>query len=143
MQRKSINETQVSISIGILKWSDKQLYLKPVRDKRVAIKVKTNESYSNLLQKAISKFRTFHKDLLDTECEYVLTFENGDVANTIPGSTEEFTLNKYKEEIGKDFRSIVLFLTSKNDQTLKITTRKRRSTNHQPKFKNFEFNSFM
>ena len=109
MQRKSINEAQVSINIGILKWSDKQLYLKPVRGKRVAIKVKTNESYSNLLQKAISKFRTFNKDLLDTECEYVLTFENGDVANIIPGSTEEFTLNKYKEEIGKDFRSIVLF----------------------------------
>ena len=99
----------MSINIGILKWSDKQLYLKPVRGKRVAIKVKTNESYSNLLQKAISKFRTFNKDLLDTECEYVLTFENGDVANIIPGSTEEFTLNKYKEEIGKDFRSIVLF----------------------------------
>ena len=108
-------DIEVSINIGILKWSDKQLYLKPVRGKRVAIKVKTNESYSNLLQKAISKFRTFYKDLLDTECEYVLTFENGDVANIIPGTTEEFTLSKYKEEIGKDFKSIVLFLTSTND----------------------------
>ena len=111
-------DIEVSINIGILKWSDKQLYLKPVRGKRVAIKVKTNESCSNLLQEAISKFRAFYKDLLDTECEYVLTFENGDVANIIPGTTEEFTLSKYKEEIGKDFKSIVLFLTSTNDRTV-------------------------
>ena len=56
-------DTEVSINIGIPKWSDKQLYLKPVRGKRVAIKVKTNESYSNLLQKAISKLSTFYKVL--------------------------------------------------------------------------------
>ena len=59
VQRNCIRETEVSINIGILKWSGKQLYLKPVRGKRVAIKVKTNESYSNLHQKTISKFRTF------------------------------------------------------------------------------------
>ena len=99
----------MSINNGILKWSDKRLNLKPVRGKRVAIKAKTNKSYSNLLQKAISKFRTFYKDLLDTECEHVLTFENGDVANIIPGTTEEFILKKYKEETGKDFKNIVLF----------------------------------
>ena len=69
------------------------------------MKVKTNESYSILLQKAISKFRTFCKDLLETEYEYVLTFENGDIANI----TDAFTLSKYKEEIGKDFKSIVLY----------------------------------
>ena len=68
------------------------------------MKVKVNESYSNLLQEAISKFRTFYKDLLDTEYEYFLALENGDVANI----TEEFTLSKYKEEIGKDFKSTVL-----------------------------------
>ena len=86
-------DIEVSINIGILKWSDKQLYLKPVRGKRVAIKVKTKESYINLLQKAISKFKTFYKDLLDNECEYVLIFENGDVANIISDTTEEFTLS--------------------------------------------------
>ena len=94
-------DTEVSINIGIPKWSDKQLYLKPVRGKRVAIKVKTNESYSNLLQKAISKFSTFYKVLLHTECQYVLTFENGHVANIIPGTAERFTLTKYKEKIAK------------------------------------------
>ena len=56
-------DIKVSINIGIPKWSDKQLYIKPVRGKRVAIKVKTNESYSNLLQKAISKLSTFYKVL--------------------------------------------------------------------------------
>ena len=96
------------LNIGVLQWSDKQLYLRPVRGKRVAMKVKTNESYSNLLQKAISKLRTFYKDLLDTEYEYVLTFENGDVANI----TDEFTLSKYKEEIAKILK--VLYCTSFN-----------------------------
>ena len=75
----------MSINIVILKWSDNKLYLKPVRGKRVAIKAKTNESYSNLLLKAISKFRTFYKDLLDTECEYVLIFQIEDVAIFLPG----------------------------------------------------------
>ena len=80
-----------------------------MRDKRVAIKGKTNESYRDLLPKAISKLRTFHKDLLNSECEHVLTFENGDIANIILSTTEEYTLSKYKEKIGKDFKSIVLF----------------------------------
>ena len=35
----------------------------------------------------------------------VLTFENGDIANI----TEALTLSKYKEEIGKDFKCIVLY----------------------------------
>ena len=35
----------------------------------------------------------------------------------MPVTTEEFTLSKCKEEIGKGFKSIVLFLTSTNDQT--------------------------
>ena len=87
-----------------------------MRDKRVAIKVKMNESYRDLLPKAIRKLRTFHKDLLNSECEHVLTFENGDIANIIPSTTEEYTLSKYKEKIGKDFKSIVLFWTSANDQ---------------------------
>ena len=72
-KKRHKRDIEVSINIRILKWSDKQLYLKPVRGKRVAIKVKTNESYSNLLQKAI---QNIYKDLLETECEYVLTFEN-------------------------------------------------------------------
>ena len=41
-----------------------------IRGKRVAIKVKTNESYINLLQKATTKFRTFHKDMFGIENEY-------------------------------------------------------------------------
>ena len=108
-QKPHKQDIEVSINIGILKYSDKRLYLKPVRSTRVAIKVKTNESSSNLLQKAISKFRTFYKDLLDTECEYVLTFQTGDVAIFLPGTTEEFTLSKYKDEIDKDFKSTLLF----------------------------------
>ena len=79
------------------------------------MKVKTKESYSNLLQKAISKFRTFYKDLLDTEYEYVLTFENGDVANII----EEFTLSKYKRKLAKILKVLYCtFLTSTNDRTI-------------------------
>ena len=84
-QKPHKQDIEVSINIGILKWSDKRLYLKPVRSTRVAIKAKTNESSSNLLQNAISKFRTFYKDLLDTECEYVLIFQIEDVAIFLPG----------------------------------------------------------
>ena len=71
---------EVTFNIGILKSSDKQLYYTSTRQES------NNKNEDE--KKAISKFRTFYKDLLDTEFEYVLTFENGDVVNIIPGTIE-------------------------------------------------------
>ena len=64
----------------------------------------------------MSKFGKFYKDLLEIECEYVL--KNGDVANIIPHATEKSTFSKYEKEAGQDYKNIVIFLTSTNDQTV-------------------------
>ncbi len=49
--------------------------------------------------------RTFSKERV-----YVLAYPDTNLARTIPGTDEEFTLKKYKEGLGKSYSRITLFL---------------------------------
>ena len=60
--------------------------LKPKRDKRAALIVSINNSYHTILMKAIEKQSTYHSNCY-SESEYVLIFDNGSEASTMPGIT--------------------------------------------------------
>ena len=47
--------------------------------------------------------------------EYLIVFESGKQAQFIPGTVEFFTLSRYQEEIGKDYKRIVLYLCSQTN----------------------------
>ena len=47
-----------------------------------------------------------------TSDTYHLAFKNGSIAIFIPGTATEFTLGKYKEELGKDYKGITMYLIS-------------------------------
>ena len=55
-------------------------------------------------------------DLYKDGEDYIITYENGKEAQFLPGSLEFFNLKRYKEEVGKDFKRIVLFLCTIADQ---------------------------
>ena len=59
--------------------------------------------------KAEEKWKAYHSDLYK-DGDYIVTYENGKEAHFLPGSVEFFNLKRYKEEVGKDFKRIVLFL---------------------------------
>ena len=109
-------EGNVQISIGLFEWNLKHMKLKPKRGKKVALTVSNIAPYSHILQKAVDKWKAFHSDCYDDEEDYVLLLEDGKEALFLPGSYKEFfTLKKYKEELGKDYNKITLFLCTRDD----------------------------
>ena len=51
-----------------------------------------------------------YKDLYDPDGDYKLLLENGKEVNTLPGTSVDFVLWKYKYELGKDYKRIVFYL---------------------------------
>ena len=47
--------------------------------------------------------------------DYVLLLENGKEALFLPGGKEFFTLKRYREEVGKEFSKIILYLCTRSD----------------------------
>lgn len=63
-----------------------------------------------------AKWKAFHKDYFREGLEYKLLFEDGMEARFLPGQSKElFTLSQYKEELGRDYRQITLFLCTEED----------------------------
>jgi hypothetical protein len=87
--------------------------------KMLALLVNKNANYKILLEKATVKWQDFHANLYEEGAEYVLLLEDGQEALFLPGSCKEFfTLNRYKEEILKDFKRITLFLCTSDDLSM-------------------------
>lgn len=65
----------------------------------------------------MDKLKAYHSNILDTNEDYVLLLENGEEARFIPGSCpkEFFSLKRYKEDLGKDYAKIVLYLCCVSD----------------------------
>ena len=71
--------------------------------------------HTQILSKAVKKWKAHHSDLYIEDEEYLLVFESGKQAQFLTGTVEFFTLSRYQEEIGKDYKRIVLYLCSQMD----------------------------
>ena len=113
-KRKSFDEEEVNINIGIMTQnSDGTPHI--VRGKVLPLKINEQSNAREVVEAALEKRkkhdRTFRKD-----CEYKLLYPNGQIVNNLPGIDEPFTLMKYKEDIGKQFARITLYLSSTLEQ---------------------------
>ena len=61
--------------------------LKPKRGKRVALRVSFKDTYHSIFRKAIEKWSACHSNCHSESEEYVLVFDNGSKASTLPGIT--------------------------------------------------------
>ena len=103
----------VTINVGIMK--NVNLNLKPVRGKKLPLKVKTTINYDDLKKRAIEKHSHHDQSFCDLE-EYVLLYPDGKEALFLPGITStRFQLDSYKEELGKPYSQIVLYLCSTSE----------------------------
>lgn len=84
----------------------------------MALRVSNLAPYCEIRDNAIKKWKSYHSDYFQEGAEYLLLFEDGQCAQFLPGTTEFLTLKKYKEEIGKDYKGIVLYLCSEEDYNL-------------------------
>ena len=102
---------EVVIFIGLMQWCEEELNLKPRRGKRLALKVPRDATYKVLCEKAVDKWKAYNSNLYEEDEDYVLLLDNCKEALFLPGSAKEFfSLNRYQEEVGKDFKRITLYL---------------------------------
>ena len=109
----------VIIALGVLQFSEKECKLKPIRGKRLALRCNPDETYEELRKKAVGKGLDYYPECLDKDNDYFLAFEGGNECALMPGTSMPFNLAKYKDEVGRDYKRIVLYLCSVNDKILK------------------------
>ena len=106
----------VVVNVGLMEWNGKEQVLKAKRGKKLPLRVMPTVTYNTLRNEAEEKWKNFHSNLCDESESYHLLYEDGTKALFLPGSKKEvFTLSRYQEEIGKDFKRITLYLCSNYD----------------------------
>ncbi|XP_028417210.1 uncharacterized protein LOC114541494 [Dendronephthya gigantea] len=113
--KKKREEKDVVINIGFMEWSEKEQELKRKRGKRLPLRVSPTLSYWPLLKEAETKWKNFNSNLYQPEEVYLLLYEDERNAILLPGSNENFSLKRYREEIGKDYKNITFYLCSSSD----------------------------
>ena len=83
--------------------------LKRVFGKTLPVKLSTDMNYDEVLQRSLKKGKDYDRTF-SQERDYVLAYPDTNLARTIPGTDEDFTLMKYKEGLGKSYSRITLFL---------------------------------
>lgn len=107
--------TQVTINIGLMEFGKKGV-LKAKWGKRLPLTVLSSASCAEICEKACIKWKAFYKGFLKEGEEYLLLLEDGSHALFLPGHTKEFfTLRRYKEEVGRGYRRMTLYLCSRED----------------------------
>ena len=87
---------------------------KPVRGKSLPLKVKKHVSAEAILEEALKKRSSYDRTFRNDKT-YKLCFPAGSEVSTLPGTKEPFTLGKYKEDLGKTYTRITLFLCPLED----------------------------
>lgn len=106
----------MTINIGIMQFDRKSMALKPKWGKRLPLKTKRNASYKDILENGLAKWKVFNKAMIEENENYMLLYDDGSEAIFLPGQGKQFfVLSRYKEELGRDYRRIVLFLCKEED----------------------------
>eukprot|EP00794_Sanderia_malayensis_P012930 gene12930-14262_t len=113
---KDADGKDVQINIGLIEWSDMAMKLKVKRGKKMMLAVSNTAPYFEIKEKALAKWSAFHSDVFEDTEEYILLLSNFEKAQFLPGAKAEFfTLKRYKEELGRDYNKITLFLCKQRD----------------------------
>lgn len=107
-KKKTDTTSEVMMNIGRMKLVNGDL--KPVKGKIMIVRVPVSIKKLELLRKGIDKHAA-HDRTFDPFEDYTLLYPDGTEILTLPGqSTQIFQLDKYKEDIGKPFNRITLYL---------------------------------
>ena len=77
--------------------------------------------YAEVFSLALTKREAYDKSF-DTKLSWKLVYPDGQLCLTLPGQTEqEFTVQKYKEDLGKPYNRITLYLCPEEPDLLPET----------------------
>lgn len=126
-KKVNINDT-VTINIGIMEMEciDKDTLLKPMRGQSLPLKVLKSDDCSKVLNSAILKRKAYDQHF-DTTREYKLVYADGQTCDKLPGSSQDFTVDAYKKDLGKGYARIILYLCPVKNQEQKKHERKSKN----------------
>ena len=117
-------ENYVSVLVGLAernKFGD----LKPVRGKRLPVRLKDNSSHLKLKGDAITKHADNDQDFCFHET-WVMVYPDMKEVIFIPGTTKNFVLKEYKKYLGKPYSQIIFYLCTQADfSTRKLVDRNK------------------
>ena len=113
VSKTKAKETEVVINIGFLKL-EASGNLKRCRGKTLPVKVKPTANAQCILDKGVTKHSN-HDKKIHEGLEYVLLYPDHSEVVNLPGTTEQFILEKYREDVGKAYNRITLFIAQIND----------------------------
>ena len=113
VSKTKAKETEVVINIGFLKL-EASGNLKRCHGKTLPVKVKPTANAQCILEKGVKKHSN-HDKKIHEGLEYVLLYPDHSEVVNLPGTTEEFILEKYREDVGKAYNRITLFIAQRND----------------------------
>ena len=105
-------EKDVSINIGIMRYVNGTL--KFCRGRNLPVTVPSSASRDDILTKAVTKHANHDKNLIRDDLRYTLLYPDGTEVKTLPGSSDCFILHKYKDEIGKSYSRVTLYIATKS-----------------------------
>jgi hypothetical protein len=103
----TVKDESVFINIGLMEYEAGEP--KRVYGKSFPVKVLKDMNYDEVRGKAIAKWEDYDNKF-SSERGYVLVYPDSRIAHTIPGGSEEFTVRKYKEGLGKPYSRITMYL---------------------------------
>lgn len=113
---KDLNlEKEVSICIGIKKYEPGFLELKYVRGKSLPIRVLPSDGPKTILEKAVTKHEHHNTNWMVKGQRYVLLYPDDTEVVNLPGSNKPFILHDYKEEVGKSYSRLTLYIALYSD----------------------------
>ncbi|KAM9759983.1 G2/M phase-specific E3 ubiquitin-protein ligase-like isoform 3-T3 [Menidia menidia] len=110
-QNKTQKGNKVKINVGLMRMQGDSL--KTVRGKLLPIEIHPEWASEQVLAAAVKKQKDFNIDLRD--CAHVLLYPDAREVKNIPGTDIPFTVQKYKEAIGKPYQRITLYICPVED----------------------------
>lgn len=108
--------SDVLINIGIMNMV--KGVLKPIRSKVLMIKVPVEARKLDIVSKGVDK-HSAHDRLFNGKKLYTLAYPDGSEVLTLPGNLNEiFQLDKYKEDLGKPYNRVTLYLVARSQMEL-------------------------
>ena len=93
---------------------EKQLRIK--RSSLLPIDVKRSDRHFTVRNLGVQKQLAHNKQLREfADCEWVLLYPDFDLVVTLPGTTEPFTVEKYKECLGRPYSRVNLYICRLDD----------------------------
>lgn len=111
--KSKVHANETSINIGFMKL-ESQKNLKRCRGKTLPVKVSTTANAHSILEKGVKKHSNHDKKVCE-EIQYVLLYPDCSEVINLPGTNEPFVLEKYREDVGKAYNRITLFIAKKTD----------------------------